>query len=731
MTLPGACRRILLFAFFLFLNAPVHPQSFGRFGRVHEDGLLTVNVHPRGFSFPATSINFALKWGDPQAPLSAVVPKIDPTEKQLAVTGGGDGGPNLIRYSLLYPGVSAVFGNRMVLRFETRDGNPLRCGLDATRLKTVGLLLLPGDRFPTTPLLIVPPRRSDVKVWFNGVSLTIESATPLGLIRFATPTGIARVDDLADAWTAAQQIASFPVPERTGAKASVSADGATATLTEGFRGGVAPVSPLLAFAIERGYPAQVEGRLIHTAVLTRWGAFAYVRGSVARVRLPVPPNRARGYVVPAAPDAKRVQQVNALVGRANLGALVCAQHAGPFLTPGNRTALRSAWKAQLTRSLSLKPPLWRVETEPITGESYLWTWRLDGVDGGNALPIYGLATWVRYSGDTALARASLPALRRIRRYFDLADDWVWMTTAGSDDGRSTGIGDRLSATYSAAVACRDLAQAIGDRALADRAAVWAARVAVPTVARLWYTDFARNTGQIGPASLALGYHETEGFTRCVPGKDDPWNATSLLSAGGGLPELAELYARVAPEAVRELEARYETAFPRWFDGGIGYPFATAYKGNSLYVSLPHVYARAVVLGESSGKLWPRVDRALGNRNNGWVAPNILAELIARSSPLHLIGWGNARYDEGVTESDGSAVRLRFVAPKGVLRVEAELAPGVFVSRVTVGGAAVTHAVDERRLSFSAPVPGGVAKVVVEVGAPPVTLPGQADRDKVR
>ena len=55
-------------------------QAYGRFGRFHEDGLLTTNVHPRGFTLLGTNPELNIRWGDPKAALSSVVTSINPTE---------------------------------------------------------------------------------------------------------------------------------------------------------------------------------------------------------------------------------------------------------------------------------------------------------------------------------------------------------------------------------------------------------------------------------------------------------------------------------------------------------------------------------------------------------------------------------------------------------------------------------------------------------------------------
>ena len=102
------------------LSPVLADQAYGRFGRFHEDGLLTTNVHPRGFTLLGTNPELNIRWGDPKATLSAVVTSINPTEKILAVEGGGAGAPSQIRYTLVYPGFSATFGKQLVLRFTNR-----------------------------------------------------------------------------------------------------------------------------------------------------------------------------------------------------------------------------------------------------------------------------------------------------------------------------------------------------------------------------------------------------------------------------------------------------------------------------------------------------------------------------------------------------------------------------------------------------------------------------------
>ncbi|MEY3602826.1 MAG: hypothetical protein RL169_2070, partial [Armatimonadota bacterium] len=264
-------------------------QAYGRFGRFHEDGLLTTNVHPRGFTLLGTNPELNIRWGDPKAALSAVVSSINPTEKILAVEGGGVGAPSQIRYTLVYPGFSATFGKQLVLRFTNRAGKSVRVGLDPTRLKQGWLLVIPGDRYPAVPLLIKVPRSPGTKAWFTGDGLTVESPTPLGEVIFTTPTGMRQVASLSAAWKAVSDWGDAPIPVLQGISNEVT--GAEISTTQTWNTPYAPISPILSLALQAGFPARVRGPLVRTEIRTRYGPYTYVAEKTSRISL-TPPTQA-------------------------------------------------------------------------------------------------------------------------------------------------------------------------------------------------------------------------------------------------------------------------------------------------------------------------------------------------------------------------------------------------------------------------------------------------------
>jgi hypothetical protein len=238
-------------------------------------------------------------------------------------------------------------------------------------------------------------------------------------------------------------------------------------------------------------------------------------------------------------------------------------------------------------------------------------------------------------------------VQRIYRYFDLGDDWAWMTVVNGDHGYSTGTGDPMAATYAGTVACLKMARALGDRDREAYFACKAARIAVPLIMRFPLTPWAQQSGLLNPDRIVLGFHEKEGFIRVQLGKTDPWNPTNVLSGDGVLPEVYAALLMPGKTMLRTYEDRHARFYPDWYKGGVQYPFHTSYKGNSVYVTFPHIFSRAL-LGEPTAQLWRYVDAAQTNRNNAWIGPNVVAELLARDAPLRLTEWQPAAYDDGYT-----------------------------------------------------------------------------------
>jgi hypothetical protein len=704
-------------------------REFGRFGRLHDDGLLTLNVTPQGFSIAPTAGNVRFVWGNGGTPIRARVTKLDSTEKRLALTGGGSGAPTAIRYTLLYPGLSATFGKTIVLAVPS---NLKRTEL---RLKDRNAwLFTPPNGSPVAMLFRKGIKTSALWASSSGGSTVyrLASKEPFGEVPFVTPIGLRNAKGNETALRAElERWTDLPLPSRQTTKAAVSSDGRRVTITETFRGNIAPIPPVLAFAIANGYPATVSGSVVTTGSSTKWGAFAYVRGNTLRYTLPVPPMEERGYVRPANPAPGRIALLNDLVGHlggtwaknaVDLGyaGMTNAQMAEPFLTPARRTEVAAAWKGHLSRAFLLDSPAWNRTVEPLTQLLYRWTYKIDGPGGynydiewGNALPLYGLYKYAQFTGDWGLVRRLWSSVPTITRYFDYGDDWAWMTVVNADHGFSTGTGDPMCAYYAGIVALAKMARAIGDKAAAEKWTIRAARVAVPMVARFRYTDYGRKYGELGPTGCALGFQEKEGFTRSNFGQS-PWWPTTLLSGDGALPEVMALYRSFGRQPVAEFLACYAAAYPRWYEGSHRYPFTDTYSGNSVYVTFPHILARAIVSDEPTPALWKYANAAQSNRNNAWIGPNVVAELLARDTPLILTEWAPAAYRGGVASVDNRRVTLNFaLASAGTWRMTARLKPGFVPSKVLLNGKSVPFTAKNGVLSLNVSRPAGGFVVVVQ------------------
>ena len=82
------------------LGQPAPGNGFGRFGRVNDDGLLTLNVSPTGFVTPPFAPPLRVQFGDGTG--QASVTSLNPTEKVLQLTGGGEGAPSQVRYKVVH-----------------------------------------------------------------------------------------------------------------------------------------------------------------------------------------------------------------------------------------------------------------------------------------------------------------------------------------------------------------------------------------------------------------------------------------------------------------------------------------------------------------------------------------------------------------------------------------------------------------------------------------------------
>ena len=424
--------------------------------------------------------------------------------------------------------------------------------------------------------------------------------------------------------------------------------------------------------------------------------------------------------------ASRVTQLNSLVSHlpttwnqnavdlAYAGA-ANAQMAMPYLSTSKQSSLRSAWSNYLWKGFTIPvngqydpsytgPKAWNEVTEPFTNQKYLWTYKIDGpapnnypldLEWGIMLPLYGMQKYAQYTGDWAFVSSRWGEVRgAIYKYVDLGDDWAWMTCVNGDMGYSTGTGDPMTANYCGTAACLKMARALGQTADEDYFAYKTARTAVPAVARLWFTDWARNDiSHIGANAVVLGFWEKGSV---VPGvmddeSSDPWDPTNLLSGDGVLPEMYQAMNACAPGALRTYEREFAAAYPDWANASHAYSFATTYDGNSVYVTYPHIFLRSMLGDDSDAQLWGYVDSAFETQSSAYfVGPNVMAELLSRNAPLRLTEWRPAAYKDGyVDASVANRVILDFTLPAASTSwtLAADVIPTLAPSSVLLGGSA--------------------------------------------
>lgn len=324
-----------------------------------------------------------------------------------------------------------------------------------------------------------------------------------------------------------------------------------------------------------------------------------------------------------------------------------AYQAFNFLTPENRAILNN--NSQQTIRAALGGHFWESSRERFSGLEYFWTRYIQGpfyenyeFDWSNGLALYGLATYVSYSGDYKIVNDNWEAVERLFRWFTVSDDWEWMRASNAQHGHGTGSGEAQNATYSAAIAYSRLAKTAGRQNDYHYGLYTAARAALFSLNRFAYNEFATAHDFKGDNSIILGFHEGKGFLEGELG-NYPANATGNISAYGVQPENFDLLMSYASDQIRNYELNFEKAFPNWNDGSYKYPFPTSLADNSGLVTLPHIYLRARMGGDSFASLIELVNQALQNNNYWWTSPTVIAEVLAkRSGGVAITEWDKAK-----------------------------------------------------------------------------------------
>ncbi len=692
-----------------FAHADIRTYGrFGRFGRVHDDGLSTVAVTPRGFDSLPGAVEFHVRWGDPTAPLAAVVPEIDPTEKRLAIDGGGDGAPTLVRYTLLYPGLSAWFGKRMVLHFVDASGQPMRTAIDPSRYRAGdGILIIPGDRFPATPIWIAPSDPDGLKVWHDGANLSFESAGDIGEVRFATPVGIGRVRSVREAWNKALALRDLPVPARRSARHRLVDGGARVETVETFSSACAPIPPVLAVALDNGYPVEIDGPLVRTSVVTPCGPWAYVAQDRLTVRLPVP-NPVRRGLIPARDGRATARLRTAVAKLAKSGRITGAgaelpMGCTPVLEDPLRTVCVLAHEERVRGDWDGRANPWIPDLEPITGHAYVRAatepdaqGRRFGVADPIAVALERLESVLAHRAERDAIVGWWPRVVRTGRFPDLSEDWAWMMPCTGDHGSGSGGARGTTLAFASALASLRLTERLGSSDDLVRASVRVSRTAVGALARLWWTPAARRMGWIPRGAWISGWKEKEGWSVVRP-VDPGWS--DFLGGQTGPADWLRLVGTFAIEPARQCLKE-----------------ATALRGGARN-SLPPRYSASEllarrILGLDERDISDRRIAALGiSSGAGTAFWHCLAEASASEAPAAVIAWADLGYESGWHDPGEGVAELRFrSATSGRRKVELLLSNGWSLRDVRIADKSIPWSTNRGRCAWTGWFPVGTTTV---------------------
>jgi len=433
---------------------------------------------------------------------------------------------------------------------------------------------------------------------------------------------------------------------------------------------LAYIPPQLSFIADNGYPVQLPEHPVDIGIPTFLGPTRGIRtnSNVLTYKLPIPPLTEKG-IVNVGGDKELATMVNDYLtdlGKKDMWNAVDRVYknrahsymAWAYLNEENRKKLQENSKEVIASGFS--DDVWFERVEPLSKARYWFTYFLEGpyyemydMDWGNGLSLYGYYKYATYSGDWDLINNNWGAIEKMMRWFEISDDWDWMRSSNSVYGYGTGAGDCTTVEYIGSIAYTRMARALKKDIEFQKGLYECSRVAIPTISRFFYKDWALKYGLIKPDEYILGFLEGEGFNN-IKVDHYLWEYTSNISGNGIQPECFDLYMKYIPDQLKEYEKVIDKF--QWFDGNYKYPYKTLYRDNSGYITLPHIYARAR-LGYPLDELKKYLISAKSNSYLWWQAPTVIAEVLSRDADFYLLDWIPAQYKEGFY--DGKKAELLF------------------------------------------------------------------------
>lgn len=468
---------------------------------------------------------------------------------------------------------------------------------------------------------------------------------------------------------------------------------------------VAPLPPVLPFAVRKGYPARLpEYEALNFDTI--FGPCAAVNADHLEYSLFLPDLQGVSYLkTDRYPQriARANQAVwsykethpNSFAARPHYPATTWAMYLDSWnlLNPAERKFLETCCRISLdvyfvaTRNVNetlegiYESHLPAERAEPFTGLFYPvfgWTSRSkertywsDITDFSGFLlrwlQLYGRHTgdWERIRRNWSDIRANyLPLLRRC--------DWASMAV-GTTDSRLAHSIDMAPDSWIASEAMYKLAVRMDERRSADLASMVAAREAVPLVTSLFKRELEMaycNTWEWNSQIPEIGYNQSGAVARTR--WDNPVLSTSMIVGMHYSAPLLDLYRSTCPEALAAFMVRMKKQYPHWKNPRY------LRKGDRLSVNGPLTFARYLFFSdvenaptdelaelasigalERGGSLW----RTTSGSCYYLLTNSAAALLVGRDAPVRLRNWEPARLEQAVYQEKGNTAQIVFSSPE--------------------------------------------------------------------
>lgn len=468
---------------------------------------------------------------------------------------------------------------------------------------------------------------------------------------------------------------------------------------------IAPLPPVLPFAVRKGYPAQLP-EYENFDFDTIFGPYAGVYANRLEYSLFLPDLQGVSYLktdrypqrITRANQAVwsyKEMHPNSYTARPHYPVTTWAMYLDSWnlLNPAERKFLETCNQISLdvyfaaTRNANYtlegiyESHLPAERVEPFTGLFYPvfgWisrsknrTYWSDITDFSGFLlrwiQLYGRHTgdWDRIRRNWSDIRANyLPLLRRC--------DWPSMAV-GTTDSRLAHSIDMAPDSWLASEAMYKLSCRMKERRFADLAAMVAAREAVPLVTSLFKRELEMaycNSWDWKSQIPEIGYNQSGAVANTR--WDNPVLSTSMIVGMHYSAPLLDLYRSTCPEALAAFTRRMKESYPQWKNPRY------LRKGDRLSVNGPLPFARYLFFAdvenapteelaelasigalERGGSLWGTTSGSCYYLLSNSAA----ALLVGRDAPVRLRNWEPARLEQAVYQEQKNTAQITFIAPE--------------------------------------------------------------------